>query len=110
MSIITVFHRANIISHAIYYKLLKNIRNKITSYKIKKTSFDNSFSLNDMFQGLDIPVDSNIYLYAGLKHIRQLTGLDYRTLTNNICNILINEYYVNSIIVPTNTFIFRSNL
>ena len=75
MSLVSEFFKANVILHAIYYKILKYIKDKLTTRKINNTTIDKSFSLNEMLGCLDIPVASNIYLYVGLRHIKKKTGL-----------------------------------
>lgn len=109
MKIISKLIVLYIVAYAIYYKLLKLLIDRIKKYQINKLPVDNSFLLDDLFGNLTIPPDSNIYLYVGLKKLRKITGMDYTKLTERITEILINNFKAKSILVPTNTFIFRKS-
>lgn len=103
------FNMLYIVAYAIYYKITKMIINRLKRRLISKVEIDSSFALDELFKNMNIPPNSNIYLYVGLKKLSKITGMNYSALTKCIIDILIYDFKAKSILVPTNTFIFRKS-
>jgi len=65
--------------------------------------------LNNSFGGFEIPSNSHIFIHAGLKNIRLLSGLEYKNIVDDIIKSLKEIYQPSAIIAPTFTPSFRKS-
>jgi aminoglycoside N3'-acetyltransferase len=88
-----------------YYKIFIN-----RSYR-NRTVYerDESFSYETLLGGLNIPDGSKVFIHAGIKSIKGLSGDNSVDVVKNLINTIKQEYSPNAIIAPAFTPSFRTS-
>jgi len=91
------------------FYLTNKVENRFFKKRFYKFEFDKTFNIKYFLDGFDIPINSHIFIHAGLKNIKQLSGLEYKSIVDNIIKFLKEIYQPNAIIAPTFTPSFRKS-
>jgi aminoglycoside N3'-acetyltransferase len=92
------------------YPYVFYINYKIKKYlKKDKYIYNKDFILERLFEDLEIPHDSTIYIHAGLKPIKQISNIGYSELVDSIIRILKDKYTPKALMSPAFTPSFRKN-
>jgi len=91
----------------VYFQVIKVFKQFFL--KEKKVDFDPNFKIGELFKKIEIPSNSRVFLYVGLKKLHKLTKLPYPQLTDQIIDNLMEKHKLHTILVPTNTFSFRKS-
>jgi len=77
------------------------------NFKQKQYQKVNDFSYEKLIDGFDIKPNSQIFVHAGLKSIKLLTGDGYKEIIENLNKAIKTKYNCNAIIAPSFTPSFR---
>jgi aminoglycoside N3'-acetyltransferase len=83
------------------------IRDRFLKKKQTVLNYDDEFNFDELLERFDIPLDSHIFIHAGLKNIKQISKLEYKSIVESLIQSIQKIYKPSAIIAPAFTPSFR---
>lgn len=88
-----------------FYFFYRKIFVRYSAPNLKKKE---GFKYIEIFNGLNVPQNSDIFIHVGLKHLKSLSGDDYDEVLSQLLSAIEQRFRPSAIIVPIFTPSFRS--
>lgn len=70
---------------------------------------ENIKDFNDLFCGLSLPPNSNVFIYAGLRKLYKILNLSYNDITDMIIEKILENYHVDTVFTASFSPSFRAS-